>query len=49
MMHFGAESAVLACPAGFTKSVMQFVTNKPIKLVSSSELIKMAESIDQNK
>jgi hypothetical protein len=47
MMHFGAPSAILACPAGFTEGVMQFVKDKPIKLVSTKELIEMAESICQ--
>ena len=43
MMHFGATSAVLACPAGFTEGVIRFVMNKPIQLISAIELIKMAE------
>ena len=47
MMHFGAPTAVLACPAGFTEGVMQFVRGKPIKLVSAKELIEMAKSICQ--
>jgi HJR/Mrr/RecB family endonuclease len=45
MMHFGAPSAVLACPAGFTEGVMRFVRGKPIKLVSSKEIIEMVENI----
>jgi len=47
MMHFGAPSAVLACPAGFTEGVMQFVMGKPIELVSAKELIEMAETTQQ--
>ncbi len=46
MMHFGAESAVLACPAGFTKGVWQFAKNKSIELISASDLVEMAESTD---
>ena len=42
-MHCGAKSAVFACPAGFTKGVMQFMTDKPIELISAKELIDMAE------
>lgn len=45
MMHTGADGAVLACPAGFTKAVVEFVSNKPIRLVSASELVEMAESV----
>jgi hypothetical protein len=47
MMHFGAPNAVLACPAGFTEGVVQFVSAKPIQLVSVKELIEMAERIQQ--
>ena len=45
MMHFGADSAVLACPAGFTRGVGKFATDKPIQLVSATDLIKMVESV----
>jgi len=47
MMHFGAESAVLACPAGFTNGVRKFVIGKPIQLLSVKELVEMAESVSQ--
>jgi HJR/Mrr/RecB family endonuclease len=46
MMHFGVPSAVLACPAGFTEGVIHFVMNKPIRLISASEIIEMAESVN---
>ena len=47
MMHFGAASAVLACPAGFTKAVREFATGKPIRLISATDLVDLAESIGQ--
>ncbi len=47
MMHFGAKNAVLACPAGFTKGVIEFVKGKPIQLLAASELVELAESICQ--
>ena len=47
MMHSGAESAVLACPAGFTKGVREFATGKPIRLMSATDLVEMAESTGQ--
>lgn len=49
MMHARADSAVLACPAGFTKGVREFATGKPIRLFSATDLIEMAEGIDQEK
>jgi hypothetical protein len=47
MMHFGAERAILACPAGFTQGVVRFVADKPIHLVSARELIEMGGTICQ--
>ncbi|MBW8042239.1 MAG: restriction endonuclease [Planctomycetes bacterium] len=47
MMHFGAESAVLACPAGFTNGVRKFVIGKPIQLLSTTDFVEMAESVDK--
>ena len=44
MMHFEANSAILACPAGFTAGVVKFATDKAIQLVSATELVAMAES-----
>ena len=49
MMDFGAEKAVLVCPAGFTRGVEQFVKGKPIYLVSASDLISLAASAEANK
>ncbi len=45
MMHFEANSAVLACPAGFTIGVKKFATDKPIQLISATDLIEMVESV----
>lgn len=42
-----ADSAVLACPSGFTKGVRMFVVGKNIQLVSAAELIEMAESVGE--
>lgn len=47
MMHFDADSAILACPAGFTEGVVQFVAGKSIQLVSVRELVDMAERKQQ--
>jgi hypothetical protein len=48
MMHSGAESAVLACPVGFTEGVRKFAKGKPIELLAAKELVDMAERA-QNK
>lgn len=45
MMHSGADNAILACPAGFTKAVRNFAEGKSIQLISAVDLVKMAESI----
>jgi hypothetical protein len=45
MMHFGANKAILVCPAGFTKGVVQFMTNKPIQLISADDLVRISEGI----
>ena len=44
MMHFGADRAVLVCPAGFTRGAVEFVRGKEIDLVSASKLIDLAAS-----
>ena len=46
MMHFGADKAVLVCPAGFTRGVVAFVKGKEIDLVSASGLIRLAASTE---
>jgi len=45
-MHSGADSAILACPAGFTNGVRTFVEGKPIELISAKELIALADAAD---
>lgn len=45
MIHFEANSAVLACPSGFTIGVERFATDKPIQLISATDLVKMVESV----
>ena len=42
LMHFEADSAILACTGGFTSGVRDFVREKPIELISASELVMMA-------
>ena len=46
LMHFGADKAVLVCPAGFTRGVEEFVKGKKIDLVSASDLISLAASAE---
>lgn len=45
MIHFKADSAVLACPAGFTIGVERFATDKRIQPISATDLVEMAESV----
>ncbi|MBN2182729.1 MAG: restriction endonuclease [Sedimentisphaerales bacterium] len=47
MMHYGANKAILVCPAGFTKGVVQFMTNKPIQLISADDLIRISDGISR--
>lgn len=49
LMDSGAERAILACPAGFTQGVLAFAEDKPIDLVSASELVDMAERAQAQK
>ena len=41
----GAHNAILACTAGFTQGVSEFVRGKPIALISVSDIVKMGERI----
>jgi hypothetical protein len=43
------ESAVLACPAGFTNGVRAFAYGKPIELLALKEIIEMAERVNNDK
>ena len=43
----GAERAILACPAGFTKGARESALGTPIQLVSAGDLVEMAEGICQ--
>jgi hypothetical protein len=47
--HTEFESAVLACPSGFSNYVKKFVEGKPIELLTAKELVEMAESVNNNK
>jgi hypothetical protein len=42
MMHHGAQKAVLACPAGFTKAVRKFASGKPIELLDLNGILRLA-------
>ena len=44
MIHFKANSAVLACPSGFTVGVIKFASDKPIQLISANDLVEMTEN-----
>jgi HJR/Mrr/RecB family endonuclease len=49
LISSGADEAILACTAGFTRGVKDFVRGKPITLVSASELARIGESIDEER
>ena len=44
MIHFKADSAVLACPCGFTVGVIKFASDKPIQLISATDIVEMVEN-----
>ena len=45
MVAFRADDAILACTAGFTRGVKDFVKGKPITLISASELVSMGRRV----
>ncbi len=45
MVAFGAQKAILACTGGFTRGVREFVEEKPISLLDSSDIARMAEGV----
>ena len=45
LLHFGADSAILACTGGFTQGVKDFVRGKPIVLISALDLVSMGEPL----
>ena len=46
MMDFDALKAILVCPAGFTRGVKEFVRDKPIDLISVSELARLGAQVE---
>ena len=42
-----ANDAILACTGGFTRGVRDFVRDKPITLISATELARMGEGVGQ--
>ena len=46
MIHFKADRAILACTGGFTRGVKEFVRDKPIDLVSVSELARLGAQVE---
>ena len=45
LMHFEADSAILACTGGFTSGVHAFVREKAIELISASELVMLTNEL----
>ena len=45
LVHFGADSVILACTGGFTQGVKEFVRGKPIILLSALDLVSMGEPL----
>jgi hypothetical protein len=43
LQHFGAPAAILASTSGFTKGVVAFARDKPIRLMGLSEIIGLQE------
>ena len=43
MLHHRADSAILACTGGFSDNVIRFARGKPIELISSWHIARMAE------
>ena len=46
MIHFKADQAILACTGGFTGGVKDFVRDKPIGLISLSELVRLGAQVE---
>ncbi len=46
MIHFKADEAILACTGGFTGGVELFVRDKPIDLISLSELARLGAQVE---
>ncbi len=46
MMHFGADSGILACTGGFTRGVEEFVRGKPIELISAQDLATLGGRVE---
>ncbi len=49
MMASGADSAILVSSGGFTRGVRDFVPGKRIRLISSADLVTMAEETGDRK
>jgi restriction endonuclease Mrr len=45
VFHFRADKAILACTGGFTKGVYEFVQGKPIILIDSSDIARVADAV----
>jgi hypothetical protein len=45
LQHFGAPAATLASTSGFTKGVVNYARDKPIKLLGLSEIIGLQERL----
>ena len=45
MVAFGADNAILACTGGFTRGVWEFADGKPIELISTNEILHLANKV----
>ncbi len=45
LQHFGAPAAILVSTSGFTKGVLDYVRDKPIKLMDLSDIIALQEKV----
>ncbi len=43
MLHHKADNAILACTGGFSGNVVKFARGKPIRLIDSRDITRMAE------
>ena len=49
LIDCGAKNAVLACTAGFTQGVFDFVRGKPITLISAQDLASMGAEVPETR
>jgi len=47
LISFKADEAILASVSGFTTGVLEFVKDKPIKLISLNEILEMQKTLEK--